>query len=328
MLLGEDRRGDQHQDLLALACGLEGGAQGDLGLAVADVATHQSIHRPGRFHVGLDQFDRLQLVGGLGEREALLELALPVGVGLEGVAGTAATLGVKAEQLARQLLGGPASARLHRLPAGAAQLRQRRPPIASATHVARDLGQLVGGDEDLVVALVFQIQVVARHVGHRAGLKAREASHAVVLVHDDVARAQLGEGAQGPAPGTPAAEAVSGPAGPAPARPLGAATAQQTMLGVDGQLQRGRHEALAQRGGGETQRRLQGRSGDIDVGVQPVRFEAPQVVGGPLAFPAPGEGHDRAIARSHKLLELRLGFCQRARRGVGGGGPQLDLLSA
>ena len=69
--------------------GLEGGAQRDLGLAVADVAADQPVHRPRGFHVGLDQLDRLALVGGLGVGEALLELALPVGVGLEGVAARA-----------------------------------------------------------------------------------------------------------------------------------------------------------------------------------------------------------------------------------------------
>ena len=44
----EDRRGHQHGDLLAVLDRLERGAQGDLGLAVADVADDQPIHRPVR----------------------------------------------------------------------------------------------------------------------------------------------------------------------------------------------------------------------------------------------------------------------------------------
>ncbi len=133
--------------------------------------------------------------GGLGEREALLELALPVGVRPERVPAAAAALGVQAQQLARQLLRGAPRARLHRVPARAAELAQRR-VLAARADVARDLRQLVGGDEHAVIALVFEIQVVARDVRDRARLKAREARHAVVLVDDDVARAQLGERAQ------------------------------------------------------------------------------------------------------------------------------------
>ena len=122
VLLGEDRRRHEHQHLLALVGGLERGAQRDLGLAVADVAADQPVHRPRRFHVGLDELDRLALVGRLGEREARLELALPVGVRLERVPGAPPALGVEAEQLARELLRGAARARLHRVPARAAEL--------------------------------------------------------------------------------------------------------------------------------------------------------------------------------------------------------------
>ncbi len=132
VLLGEDRRRHEHQHLLAVAGRLEGGAQRDLGLAVADVAADQPVHRPRRFHVGLDQLDRLALVGRLGEREALLELALPVGVRPERVAAAPPALGVQAEQLARELLRGAARARLHRLPARAAELGQRRVLAAPA----------------------------------------------------------------------------------------------------------------------------------------------------------------------------------------------------
>ena len=86
VLLGEDRRRREHEHLLAVGGGLERGAQRDLGLAVADVAADQPVHRPRLLHVRLDRLDRLALVGGLGVGEALLELALPVAVGRERVA--------------------------------------------------------------------------------------------------------------------------------------------------------------------------------------------------------------------------------------------------
>ena len=222
--------------------GLEGGAQRDLGLAVADVAADQPVHRPRRFHVGLDQLDRLALVGRLGEREALLELALPVGVGVERVPAAAAALGVEASS-------SPAISCAARR-ARAFIVSQRVPPsfssggmLAAGADVARDLRELVGGDEDAVIALVFEVQVVARDVGDRARLEAGEARDAVVLVHDDVAGAQVGERAQrAAARGTRCS-----------ARALGAAAAQEAVLGEDRPARAGCDEALLQRGGREAQ---------------------------------------------------------------------------
>ena len=123
--------------------------------------------------------------------------------------------------------------------------------LAAGADVARDLRELVGGHEHAVVALVFEVQVVARDVRHGARLEAREARHAVVLVHDDVARAQLGERAQRAAPRRRAAAP-----GPSP-RALGAAAAQQAVLGEHRELQLRRDEALAQRRRGEAQRGLE-----------------------------------------------------------------------
>ena len=142
VLLGEDRRRHQQHHLLVVLDGLEGGAQRDLGLAVTDVAADQAIHRARRLHVGLDELDRVALVGRLGERERVLELALPVGVHRVGVALAALALRVQVQQLAGQLLGGPACPRLDRVPAGAAELRQRRVGAARA-DVTADLRKLV-----------------------------------------------------------------------------------------------------------------------------------------------------------------------------------------
>ena len=86
VLLGEDRGRHQHHHLGAVGGGLDRGAQGDLGLAEADVAADQPVHRPLRFHVALDRFDRLDLVGGLAVGEVRLHLDLPLAVGREGVA--------------------------------------------------------------------------------------------------------------------------------------------------------------------------------------------------------------------------------------------------
>ena len=142
VLLGQDRGRHEQHHLLAVLHRLERGAQRHLGLAVADVAADQPVHRTRRLHVGLDHLDRVALVGRLGEREGVLEVALPVGVERERVALAALALGVQVEQLAGQLLGGSPGPGLDRVPPLAAELRQRRVGAAGA-DVAADLGQLV-----------------------------------------------------------------------------------------------------------------------------------------------------------------------------------------
>ena len=70
VLLGEDRGRDQDRHLAAVLHRLERRPQRHLGLAVADVAADQPVHRAAAQHVGLDLLDRPRLVGRLGVREA------------------------------------------------------------------------------------------------------------------------------------------------------------------------------------------------------------------------------------------------------------------
>ena len=74
----------------------------------------------------------------------------------------------------------------------------------------------------------LELEVVAGDAGDGLGVEAGEARDAVVLVDDDVARAQVGERAQRAAPAR------------RPLRALGAAAADQPVLGDDGELQRRR----------------------------------------------------------------------------------------
>ena len=86
VLRREDRRRHEDGDLLAVLDRLERRAQCDLGLAVADVADHQTIHRPTGLHVELDLVDGAELVGRLLVRKARLHLGLPWRVRGVGVA--------------------------------------------------------------------------------------------------------------------------------------------------------------------------------------------------------------------------------------------------
>ena len=74
MLLREDRRRHEDGHLLAREHGEERGAHRDLGLAEADVAAHQAIHRPRAAEVAEHLLDRALLPRRLLEREARREL--------------------------------------------------------------------------------------------------------------------------------------------------------------------------------------------------------------------------------------------------------------
>ena len=116
---------------------------------------------------------------------------------------------------------------------------QRLPPsaesvgCAAGADVAAQLRELVGGDVDPVLALVFEVEVVAGDAADLAGLEAGEAGDAVVLVDDVVADPQVAEG-----------EAAAGGARGALLGPP--AAVDEAAEGIDGELQLGADEALAQ----------------------------------------------------------------------------------
>ena len=127
MLEREHRRRREKRDLLAVHHRLERGAHRDFGLAVADVAAEQAIHRRRRLHVALDVGDRGRLIGRQLVLERVLELLLPVRVGAEGVAGHRLARGVELEQLLGHVAHRLLDARLGALPRRAAEPVERRP---------------------------------------------------------------------------------------------------------------------------------------------------------------------------------------------------------
>ena len=86
VLLGEDGGWHEYGDLESVCDRLEGGAKGDLGLAVADIAADEPVHGPDAFHIALHVEDGLGLVGRLLVGEGVFELDLPRRVESEGVA--------------------------------------------------------------------------------------------------------------------------------------------------------------------------------------------------------------------------------------------------
>ena len=127
MLERQNRGGAKDRHLLAVHDRLERGAHGDFGLAEADVATNQAVHRNLLLHVGLDVAYRPVLIDGQVVEEGVFELLLPGGVAREGVAPRRGTRGVQIEQVFCHLLHRLADLLLGALPTGAAQPVQVRP---------------------------------------------------------------------------------------------------------------------------------------------------------------------------------------------------------
>ena len=192
VLLREHRRRHEHQRLLAVQRGGEGGPDRDLRLAEADVAADEPVHRARCLEVLLHGLDRGRLVGGLPVGERGLEPLEPVLREVEGDAGRVLAPRVELEQLARELADRGPGAALEQVPRLAAELGERR-RLAVHADVAGDLADLLVRHVEPVLAAEGELEVVARDAGDLSRLEAEQLAEAVILVDDVVARAELGE---------------------------------------------------------------------------------------------------------------------------------------
>ena len=190
MLKRQHRRRRENGDLLAVHHGLERRAHGDFGLAVADVAAQQAVHRRRRFHVALDVGDRRHLIGRQVVFEGVLELLLPVRVGAEGVAGHGLARGVELEELLRHVAHRLLDPALGAFPGRAAQPIERRPRRAG---VLLDEIQPFDRHEQLVVAGVAQLEKLLQRVADADLLEADERPDPVIDVDDEIADLQIAQ---------------------------------------------------------------------------------------------------------------------------------------
>ena len=84
VLLREDGGGDQHRRLLPGGGNPEGGADGDFGLPVADIADDDAVHGAGAGLVGADGLGGGGLIGRFNEGEGGFQLHMPRTVGRDG----------------------------------------------------------------------------------------------------------------------------------------------------------------------------------------------------------------------------------------------------
>ena len=137
VLAREQRRRHHHRDLLAVHRRDEGRAQRHLGLAEADVAADQPVHRPAGGEIVERRVDGGLLVVGLLVGEAGAELVIGARRRRSSLRRLAQLpLGRDLDQLAGDLADAALHPRLARLPGAAAEpveLDRRSPPSRSAT---------------------------------------------------------------------------------------------------------------------------------------------------------------------------------------------------
>ena len=209
MLLHQNRGRGQDGYLLALHHGLEGRAQGHLGLAVAHVAAEQAVHVARAFHVGLDLRHALLLVLGQLVGEHVLELLLPRVVVAEGVAGFPGAFGIELGKVEGQLLEARLDLGFLPFPFLAAQTVELGGSVFGADELG-DAVELVGGHVELVVARILNEQIVALGPVVLQLHHAPEQADAVQIMHHVVAGLEVGEGGDALARGLLLAGALVG----------------------------------------------------------------------------------------------------------------------
>ena len=141
VLFGQQRGGHQHGHLFTTHHRHKGGAQRDFGLAKADVAAHQAVHRAAAGHVVDHRLDSAGLVRGFLEAEAGGKGVVIVVVQRKAVAFARCALRVQVQQLGGGVAGFFGGLFLGLVPGRAAQPVQLY-VVAGVAGVAADQLQL------------------------------------------------------------------------------------------------------------------------------------------------------------------------------------------
>ena len=192
VLLGEQRGRHQQRHLLAVGDGDECGAQRDLGLAEADVAAHQPVHRLARRQVLDHRLDRRLLVGRFLEGKAFGERLVVVRLERERVSLPRCALRVEVEKLRRRVVRALGRLAFRFLPLSTAELVQRR-GFGRRAAVATDQMQARHRHVELGVVRVDQLEKLGFAVADVERGEAEIAADPVLLVDDGVADAHFRE---------------------------------------------------------------------------------------------------------------------------------------
>ena len=204
----------------------------------------------------LDLRNRPQLIVCLRVLKALFKLLLQRRIRRKRKAGPSFPLGVELDEPRGQVLCRRLGLSLGFLPLVAAELIELDGCVLAAADVFGDQVELCGGDIERVAALIGDFDIVLDNTVDLHLLHADVAADAVVFMHDQVARRQVGEGIE--------LLAVRG-LGAVLAR-LAFARGEQLPLRQDGEMQDGIFRAEGQRAVGEQElprlRQLRQREGE------------------------------------------------------------------
>ena len=185
-VLPRQQRGRHHdRDLLAVERDRKRRAQRHLGLAEADVAADQPVHRPAAFEVLQRGVDGAELVLGLLIGEARAELVIDMRLHRHFRRFVQMPLGRDLDQFAGDLADAVLQLRLARLPAAAAEPVQFDIGVVGA--VARQQFDVLDRQEQLCFGGIMQFEAVMRRAGDFDRLQADEAADAVLDMHHEIA---------------------------------------------------------------------------------------------------------------------------------------------
>ena len=171
MLARQQRGRHDHGDLLAFERDRERRAQRHLGLAEADVAADQPIHRAADLEILQRRLDRAELVLGLVIGEARAELVIEAGLHRQLRRLMQHALGGDLDQFARDLADAVLQPGFARLPAGAAEPIELDIGLVGA--VARQQLDVLDRQEQLGVGGIVQLEAIVRRAGRRRASAAR-----------------------------------------------------------------------------------------------------------------------------------------------------------
>ena len=171
-VLAREQRGRHHdRHLLAVHGGDEGGAQRHFGLAEADVAANEPVHRPAGGKIVEHGADGGLLVVGLVIGKAGAEFVVEAGLDREPRRFAQLPLGGDLDQFVGDLADAVLHPRLARLPGGAAELVELDAGLLRA--VARQKLDVLDRQEQFVAAGVMELQAIVRRAGRLDGAQAR-----------------------------------------------------------------------------------------------------------------------------------------------------------
>ena len=192
----EDSSWNQNGGLFPVSCRFEGSTHGNFCLSETHISANQTIHRMLAFHIALNVFCSLCLIGRVFVEKRGFHFDLQITVGRKVVTRLRLATGIQGYQLAGDILNLLLGAFLLFFPGRASELvHDRRFAVFAA--VARNLVQAVDAYVQQITVFVFDAHHFLCYAVHFHALQATKASDTMVDMRHIIARLQVPEFPQG-----------------------------------------------------------------------------------------------------------------------------------